>query len=391
MPNEYINRAIEGKVFTLLKHFPAVAILGPRQSGKTTLVKEICKQLFKESIYLDLENPIDQGALQHPMEFFNSVSHKTVIIDEIQRKPELFPILRASIDQSRIPARFILLGSASQDLLFLSNETLAGRIVYVELAPFNSAEVRQKIDFRTHWLRGGFPDPCLTENAEIRSNWYNAFISAYTERDLRMLGLRVSPLIVNRLLQMLPAFQGGILNYSSLGKSVGISTPTVKDVISYFERSFIVRLLAPYHANLQKRLVKSPKIYIRDSGIANALLFIRRYEDLLHHPHLGLLWEGYVVEEIIIRLGDEFRYYFYRTADGTECDLLVFRGEKCIAAIDVKFAAIPGRSKSMTITMQDLRPDHGFFVIPECPEPYTLAENITVVNPDQLIEIFRVA
>lgn len=383
----YINRSIEGRLLKLLDHFPAVAILGPRQAGKTTLVKEIRKQLDKESIYLDLENPVDLAALDHPGEFLNSVSDKTVIIDEIQRKPDLFPVLRTVIDANRVSNRFILLGSASPQLLFLSNETLAGRIVYIELTPFIYTEIQYKTDFREHWLHGGFPDPFLYTDNSIRKEWFKSFISAYIERDLRILGLNTSASNLQRLFQMISATQGGLLNFSTLANSLGVSVPTVSNAISFFERSFMVRLLPPWHSNVGKRLVKSPKIYIRDSGIANYLLNITEYENLLRHPLLGNLWEGYVIENIINTLGDEYTYYFYRTADGTECDLLIFEGEVCVAALDAKFSPKPQRTRSMTIAIQDLQPKKAFYVVPECPSPYLIADNQFVVTPWQLKEI----
>lgn len=385
----YITRSIEGRLLKLLDYFPAVAILGPRQAGKTTLVKEIRKQLNKESIYLDLENPNDLGALEHPVEFLTSVTNKTVIIDEIQRKPDLFPILRTLIDANRVNSRFILLGSASPQLLFLSNETLAGRIVYLELTPFEFTEIQHITDFRNHWLKGGFPDPFMLPDQLIRKEWFKSFLSAYVERDLRILGLNTASGNLQRLMQMISASQGGILNISSLANSLGISAPTVSNSISFFERSFIVRLLQPWHSNIGKRLVKSPKIYIRDSGITNHLLNISEYEDLLRHPLLGNLWEGYVIENIINTLGDEYTYYFYRTADGTECDLLIFKGNDCIAAIDSKFAARPKSTRSMTITIQDLNPQKAFYIVPECTIPYKINDNQFIATPWQLIEIIR--
>jgi hypothetical protein len=188
---------------------------------------------------------------------------------------------------------------------------------------------------------------------------------------------------------MISATHGGLLNISNLANSLGISAPTVSNSISFFERSFIVRLLQPWHSNIGKRLVKSSKIYIRDSGITNYLLNLSEYEDLLRHPSLGNLWEGYVIENTINTLGDEYSYYFYRTADGTECDLLIFRGNDCLAAIDAKFASKPKSTRSMTITIQDLKPSKAFFIVPECPRPYNLSENQFVATPLQLTEIIR--
>lgn len=383
----YIRRAIEDKILLLLEHFPAVAILGPRQAGKTTLVNEIRKQLTKESIYLDLENPADSGALTYPIEFLNSVSGKTVIIDEIQRMPDLFPVLRSAIDSNRTSGRLILLGPASQQLLFLSNETLAGRIVYTELTPFNHTEIQHLTQFRDHWLRGGFPDAFLQADNTIRKDWFKSFVSAYIERDLRLLGLNTSVTNLQRLFQMISASQGGLLNISSLANSMGVSFPTANNAISFFERSFIVRILQPWYANIGKRLVKSPKIYIRDSGIINYLLGISSYEDLLRHPMLGNLWEAYIIEDIINTLGDEYQYFFYRTADGVECDLLILKGNICIAALDAKFSPYPQRTKSMMVTIQDLKPKKAFYIVPECITPYSIAENLMIATPWQLTEI----
>ena len=385
----YIQRTIEPRMLLLLEHFPAIAVLGPRQAGKTTLVKEIRKHLTGESLYLDLENPADSAALDHPVEFLTSVSGKTVIIDEIQRRPDLFPVLRAVIDQNRMNGRFILLGSASPQLLFLSNETLAGRIVYLELTPFEHTEIQHLADFREHWLRGGFPDPFLQPDITIRKEWFKSFVSAYVERDLRMLGLSTSAPNLRRLFQMIAAMQGGLLNVSNLANSLGVSSPTVHRAISFFERSFIVRLLQPWHSNTGKRLVKSPKIYIRDSGITNYLSGLSTYEELLRNPMLGNLWEGYVIEDIINTLGDEYQYFFYRTADGAECDLVIAKGNRCIAAIDAKFTPQAKSTKSMTITRQDLRPERTFFIVPACPDPYEIARNQYVTTPWQITDVLR--
>jgi predicted AAA+ superfamily ATPase len=385
----YIKRTIEINLLELIAHFPAIALLGPRQVGKTTLAKEIMNHLPKACIYLDLENPSDLAALMHPVEFFNSVTDKTVIIDEIQRKPDLFQVLRSVIDRNRINGRFVLLGSASQQLLFLSNETLAGRIVYLELTPFTYWEISHLVNFRDHWQKGGFPVPFGITEKSIRKEWMKSFLSAYIERDLRLLGLSTSPSKLQQLFQMISSIHGGILNISRLANSLGISSPTTGNAISFFERSFIIRLLQPWYSNIGKRLIKSPKIYIRDSGIVNHLLGLTQYEEMLRHPFIGSLWEGYVVEEIINTLRDEYQFYFYRTADGTECDLLIFKDNRCIAAIDIKFSPDPGRSKSMTITIQDLHPQLAFFVVPECHSPYSIADQLYVATPWQTIGMIR--
>lgn len=383
----YIKREIEDQILLLVKNFPSVAILGSRQVGKTTLAKSISAQLDKESVYLDLENPLDRAVLDHPLEFIQSVQNKTVVIDEIQRRPELFPVLRSAIDSNRMNGRFILLGSASKDLLLMSNESLAGRIVYNELTPFFFKEISTLSDFRVHWLKGGYPDAFLQSDDFVRSQWFKSFLSAYLERDLLMLGLGSSSNDVQRLFYMLASVHGNLLNYSSLANSIGLNVMTVRNIVSFFEKSFIIRILQPYYTNLGKRLVKTPKVYFRDSGIINYLLGLTSYEDILRHPMLGFLWEGYVIENMIDTLGDRYQYYFYRTADGTECDLLILEGTVCKAVIDVKFSPAPKNTKSMTTAIQDMKPIQAFFIVPECKIPYSIAQNLTVATQEQAISL----
>lgn len=382
----YIPRHLEHLLIQYHGHFPAIGILGPRQAGKTTLAKKIIPDLGKETVYLDLENPADRGVLNHPLEFFNSVKNKTIIIDEIQRLPELFPVLRSAIDQHRVPGRFIILGSASRELVTLSNETLAGRIVYTELTPFFLAEISDISGFREHWLRGGFPDAFKTSDNVLRNSWLKSFISTYIERDLGLLGLGSSPGVTERLLYMLAGNHGNLMNYSALSGSLGLHVNTVKNIISFFEKSFIVRLLQPWHTNIGKRLVKTPKVYIRDSGIVNYLLGLSSYEDVLRNPSLGNLWEGYAIENIINALGDEFRFYFYRTADGAECDLLIFKGMNCVAALDPKFSPAPAITRSMTVAINDVKPSISFYIIPEIATPYSLKDNLFVATIPQALE-----
>jgi predicted AAA+ superfamily ATPase len=385
----YIKRKIESKILLLMKHFPSVAILGSRQVGKTTLAKEILAQLDKESIYLDLENPADNAVFDHPFEFIHTVQNKTIVIDEIQRRPELFPVLRSAIDSNRISGRFILLGSASKDLLLMSNESLAGRIVYNELTPFIYNEISALSDFRMHWLRGGYPLAFTQNDDAIRNQWLRSFISAYIERDLKTLGLGSSSNDVQRLFYMLASVHGNLLNYSNLANSMGLNTMTVRNIVSFFEKSFIIRILQPYFTNIGKRLVKTPKVYFRDSGIINFLLGLTSYENIQRHPMLGYLWEGYVIENMINTLGEQYQYYFYRTADGTECDLVIFEGANCKAVIDAKFSPAPKSTKSMTTAIQDLKPIQAFFIVPECKVPYSIAQNLMIATQEQAISLLQ--
>jgi uncharacterized protein len=282
-----------------------------------------------------------------------------------------------------------LLGSASKDLLLLSNETLAGRIVYLELTPFFFKEISKVADFRTHWLRGGYPLAFIQNDETIRKIWMRSFLSSYVERDLKMLGLGSNSADVQRLLYMMTSLQGSLLNYSNLANSIGLSITTVKNIISFFERSFIVRILQPYYTNIGKRLVKTPKVYFRDSGIINFLIGINSYEELLRNPLLGHLWEGYVIENIINTLGDIFQYFFYRTVDGAECDLVIFEGNTCKAVIDAKFSPSPKKTKSITISLQDMKPEMAFLIVPDCNIAYSIGNNLMVATQEQFFLLFK--
>ncbi len=363
-----------------MDNFPAVAILGPRQVGKTTLAKSLERNLPHESLYLDLENPLDVSALSAPMEFFRSHKHKTVIIDEIQRMPELFPVLRSAIDENRTNGRFLLLGSASSELLWMSNETLAGRLIYTELSPFTVNEIIEIADYRNHWFRGGYPVPFLMADDQLRREWFNSFLLGYVERDLPVLGLGSPPGEVRRILQMLAIRSGNLLNISQISKAMEISVTKLKSIIDYFERSFIVRRLYPWHYNLNKRLIKSPKIYIRDSGQLHHMLNIHSFEDVLRHPNLGYSWEGYIIEQICNNLDKRFDFYFYRTADGAECDLLLTRGMKVMACIEIKFTEYPKLSKGFTQVINDLGTKNNYLIIPNLKVPYRLGINILVTD-----------
>ncbi len=378
-----IERKLHSRILDLLEHFPSVAILGPRQIGKTTLAKSLMASIKQETIYLDLELPVDVNRLSNPQLFFEGNKDKCVIIDEIQRVPDLFPVIRAVIDQHRVPGRFILLGSASPKLLKQSSETLAGRIVYTELTGLLINEVNK--DTNNLWIKGGFPEPYLIKNQTILQEWYQSFIRTYIERDLPLLGLRVDTLLLNRLLNMLAHSHGSLLNQSNLSKSIGVSGPTISKYIGFFENAFILRLLPPWYANIKKRLVKSPKAYLRDSGILHHLLGINNLNNILGHPILGQSWEGFVVEQIINSSRAGILFSFYRTAMGAECDLIVSKGLEILACVEIKFSDTPKTTKSFTTAIQDLQSLNNFIVVPNCPEPYKIKENITVCTPGQFI------
>jgi predicted AAA+ superfamily ATPase len=375
-----IERQLKNRILSVMEFFPAVAILGPRQSGKTTLAKMVMKNLSRESYYLDLENPLDLARLTDPLAFFRANMEKCIIIDEIQRNPELFPILRSVVDEDRQPGRFILLGSASPELIFLSSESLTGRIVYMELTPFIYCEVKQIKHEHDHWMRGGYPQPFLNDKNEFRKEWFKSFFMTYIERDLRLLGLNANTQNLSRFFFMLAHQSGSILNKSSLSKSLEQNLATITNYLNYFEKAYLVRVLQPWHQNIKKRLVKSPKVYIRDTGLLHYLLGINDFNSLLGNPVIGHSWEGYVIEQIVGCLGDDYRYYYYRTQDGTECDLLITKGIHPICCIEAKFTSSPKMTRSFTTCISDLETRDNFIIIPTCPQSFNLSPNISVCD-----------
>ncbi|MFA4851134.1 MAG: ATP-binding protein [Bacteroidales bacterium] len=375
-----VERQHQQTIIKLLNHFPVVAIIGPRQVGKTTLAKKIIPILKNEVVYLDLESPSDLNKLQNAELYFDLNKDKCIIIDEIQRNPELFPVLRTAVDKHRTKGRFILLGSASPDLLKNTSESLAGRIVYVELTGLNFKEVNQKIKYTTHWIRGGFPEPLFIKENDIRKEWYRSFIRTYIEKDLRLLGLSTSPVMLNRFISMLANNQGTIWNATTYSKALGVSVPTINNCIDYFENAFLVRRLQPYYQNTNKRLIKSPKMYLRDSGILHYLAGIEDIEQLMGNTLVGTSWENYIIEQISSVLGNNYRYYYYRTQDGTECDMVLTKNQKPLSCIEIKFSQSPSKTKSLTFAINDLVTKNNFIIIPECKEAYPLDKNITVCD-----------
>ncbi|MEO1448164.1 MAG: ATP-binding protein, partial [Bacteroidota bacterium] len=268
------------------------------------------KKINKPSIYLDLEDPGDLVKLNEATLFLAPYTEHTVILDEVQKAPHLFPLLRGIIDADRKPGRFVLLGSASPALIRDSSETLAGRIAYYELPPFSWAEVESRGDWRVHWVRGGFPESFLAPSLQLSAIWRRQFIRTYLERDLPLLGLNAAPLLTERLWSMCAHQTGQVLNLDKLGASLGISGATVRRYLDFFEAAYLIRRLPPYHANLKKRLVKSPKLFVRDTGILHQLLGISSFLELSGHPMLGASWEAYVVEQIASVLPSWGKLYF---------------------------------------------------------------------------------
>ncbi len=384
----YITRTAEKDILRLLSHFPAVAIVGPRQVGKTSLAQHIAHQWTRPTLYLDLENPRDLNKLSDPYLFLEPLQEQTVILDEIQRVPDLFPILRGLIDKHRIPNRFILLGSASPDLIRDTSESLAGRIAYFELSPLSHIETKHLAIYQNHWLRGGFPESLLASDELSSLEWRDNFIQTYLERDLPMLGLNANPLLTRRLWTMLAHWNGNLLNFEALGNSLGVSSPTIRKYIDFFEASYLIRQLQPWFTNISKRLVKSPKIYIRDTGILHALLAIGSFEQLQGHPSLGASWEAYILQEVATMLPARHELYFYRTQDGTEADLLIVKAGIPDILIEIKHSSAPSITKSMRIAANDLKTRRNVIVAPVS-DNYPLKDGFEVVSYANLKSLFE--
>ncbi len=370
-----IKRILNKKIINLSKKFPCVALIGPRQVGKTTLVKEIRKKLKSESIYLDLELTSDFNKLLDAETFLTQNLSKIIIIDEVQRKKDLFPLLRALIDKDRKPGKFILLGSASPDLLRDSSESLAGRIAYEELTPFLIPEIDEQFSTGQLWIKGGFPDAFLDKLNW--NDWMENFISTYLEKDLPMLGFPADRVTARRLWTMIAHYHGNLINYTDFSKSLELSVNTIKKYINFLENVFLVRQLPSYYFNIKKRIVKSPKIYIRDSGILHYLLGLETFNDILGYPKMGSSWEGFVIEQIIAFLPKKFNSYFYRTTDGAELDLVIEKGGYPYIGIEIKFGSNVRPSKGNTEAINVLKTEHNFIIIKN-DEDYILSNGFRV-------------
>jgi predicted AAA+ superfamily ATPase len=381
-----LNRSISDYVLQRLSQIPIVALTGPRQVGKTTLAKQIREVIQEETIYLDLESDEDRNKLTDAERYLHARSDKLLIIDEVQRMPELFPVLRSVIDRKRSNGRFILLGSASPELLVRSSETLAGRIAYIEVHPFHFNEVREVASWQKLWLRGGYPDALL--HGDDTTSFINRtdLIRTYLERELPMLGLPGSSVALSRnLLRMLGHVHGNLLNYSDLSRSLGVHINTVRNIIIYFENTYLIRLLQPWHFNISKRLVKSPKVYIRDSGIFHALSGIENEEELEGFHQKGASWEGFVIQQIISVLKPTMEYYFYHTQDGSELDLVLVKGSRPVLGIEVKSTNAPKLSRGNTIAAGDLGGIPLLIVTPSVSEDYELKPGQRVTSFDRVL------
>src|SRR5512139_588416 len=381
----YITRIITAEIRQKLKNMPGIVILGPRQCGKSTLAKAIISEIGG-AVYLDLERPSDVSKLRDPEAFFSLNSDKLICLDEIQRVPELFPVLRSVIDENRRNGQFIILGSASPDLMKQSSETLAGRISYFELTPFVLKEVSEDDHskaLRRLWLRGGFPRSYLARDERESIEWRLDFIRTFLERDIPQFGFRTPAKTLERFWRICAHLHGQLLNSSKLGESMGVSHHTVRSYIDMLEESFVLRALRPYESNLKKRLIKSPKIYIRDSGLLHALLGIENHNDLLGHPVYGASWEGLVIENILSLL-QNWKASFYRTSSGSEIDLILERDNKRVA-IECKGSTSPSLSRGFWNAVSEIKFQEVWVIAP-AKEAYPIEKGVMVAPPHQLIQ-----
>ncbi len=385
-------RDIYQSVLQALGRQAAVVLIGPRQVGKTTLALELAES--REAVYLDLEALEDREKLKNPTLFLSRNEQKLVILDEIHRMPELFQALRGLIDQGRRKGlrtgRFLILGSASIDLLRQSGESLAGRIEYIDMQPFNvlETEATARPDLERLWLRGGFPDSYLAASDEDSYAYRRNFIRTYLERDVPQFGPRIPAETLERLWIMLAHNQGHTLNASRLAASLSVSSPTVSSYVDLLADLLLVRRLPPFHANVKKRLVKSPRIYVRDSGLTHALLGLADSNQLSGHPVFGDSWEGFVIENLLCCAPEHTAVSFYRTAAGAEIDLVLELPGGKRWAVEIKSGLAPRLEKGFYIALEDVEPDQGY-VVTAGTERYPVTADADALSLPELVQELR--
>lgn len=373
-----IARRLQPAIEGALTRFPVVALLGPRQVGKTTLASRIGNDASTEVLHLDLELASHLARLADPELYLGRHAESLVILDEVQRLPEIFPVLRSLVDADRRPGRFLLLGSASPHLLRQSSETLAGRIRYFELTPLTLDEVgRSQENLGRLWLRGGFPGSFLANSDDESLEWRDAFIRTYLERDVPALGLSLRPEALQRFWRMVAHRHGQLWNASELARSLGLSPPTVGSYLDLMVGTYLARRLEPHQANLGKRLVKSPKVYLRDTGLLHALLDIHDADELHGHPVLGASWEGFLIEQLL-SIREPRDASFYRTSAGAELDLLVRSDGEPVTGYEMKYSLSPAVSKGFWNAIEDLA-DLPTYVVYPGEERWPLREGVEVM------------
>lgn len=382
-----IHRVLQDQLQKALQTMPVVALLGPRQVGKTTLALLVAEKTSKNTTYLDLESDADFNKLTDAEAFLKRFDNKILIIDEVQRKPDLFRVLRGIVDERKRKGEraghFLLLGSASRDLLQQSSETLAGRIRYLELTPFTATELAQhqgnKFELEKHWLNGGFPDSYLASSNEESWNWRSDFISTYMERDLPLMGVGIASAQLKRFWKMLTHYNGNQVNLSELGRSLELSHTTIKNHLDVLTDFYMVRQLQPWSGNVKKRLVKSPKVYFRDTGILHSFMNIHDMETLLAHPGVGASWESFVIENIINLIDNKWEYSYYRTATQVEIDLVLHTPEREVWAVEIKRSSAPKLSRGFYEACKDIKATHKW-VVNAKNDRYPLSEGVEVIG-----------
>jgi len=374
-----INRRISSEIKDSLSFFPVVSIIGPRQVGKTTLAKQIMSESAKQTLYLDLELQSDLFKLNDAELFLSQHSEKLIVIDEVQNKKELYPLLRALVDRTREPGQFLLLGSASPELIRHSSESLAGRIAYHQLHPFDLTEIPDAVSQNDLWVKGGFPNVLFAKNDELARRWMENFISTYLNRDLLQLGLNASPKIIRNLWTMMAHLNGQLLNVSTISNSLGVTTPTVKRYIDFLEEAFLLKSLYPFSWNMSKRLVKAPKVYLTDTGILHHLSGVTDLINLSGNPIVGNSWESFVVNQLLALKKNQVELYFYRTHQGTEVDLVFTRGLQVIATAEIKYSNSPQLTKGNFLAFDDLNAPMNYVITPSS-DDYLFKERIRICS-----------
>jgi predicted AAA+ superfamily ATPase len=387
MEDGMYTRSVKAHALKSIKYFPVLAILGPRQCGKTTLAKEIMID-YPSAVYLDMERPSDVRKLEDPELFFNVHSGRLIIIDEIQHRGELFPVIRSFVDQTQRKSPIIVTGSASMDLIRQGGETLAGRITFIDLTPLTVMEVGD-IEIIKQWLYGGFPGSLMAPDSELSMEWREQYIRTFVERDLPMLGLKIPAISLQRLLLLMADHHGGIINLSKIGELFGVSHTQMRSYIDFFSGSFLIRVLHPCEPNLKKQLVKTPKIYYRDSGLLHTVLNIEKTDTLLGSTILGESWEGFVIEQVLSSISSRWKASFFRTHKGAELDLVLELGMVRIG-IECKSHTAPVVTKGFWIAIDDLqiKPGNRWIVCP-IDEQYSYKEGAVIGGVRQVIDFIN--